>query len=60
MYGLRRRPNVDELITYIQKVPTRSAITLYGTHRLNAFKRDTLTALQAMEERPAKTHEEIY
>ena len=60
--GLRRRPNFDELITYIQRgkptitLPTRSASILADTHQMNALKGDTLTDLQEMETRLEKTN----
>ena len=50
--GLRRRPNFDELITYIQKdkptstLHTRSASILADTHQMNALQGDTLTDLE--------------
>ena len=58
--GLRRRPNFDELITYIQKdkptitLPNRNATTLAATHQMNALKGDTTTDLQEMETRLEK------
>ena len=59
-HGLRRRPNFDELITYIQEdkptitLPTRSASILADTHQMNALEGDTITDLQEMEERLGK------
>ena len=55
--GLRRRPNFDELITYIQTdkpnitLPNRNATTLAATHQMNALKGDTTTDLQEMQTR---------
>ena len=60
--GLRRRPNLDELIAYIQKgkpkitLPNRNASTLAATHQMNALKGDTTTDLQEMETRLEKTN----
>ena len=55
--GLRRRPNFDEPITYIQKdkpkitLPNRKAFILANTRQMNALKGDTITDLQEMETR---------
>ena len=59
-YGLRLRPNFDELITYLEtdqprrSLPSREATTLRNTHQLTQLDGDTITALSDMETRLQK------
>ena len=57
LYGLRLRPNFDELITYLEtdqprrSLPNREATTLRNTHQLTQLDGDTITDLNDMETR---------
>ena len=59
-YGLRLRPNFDELITNLEtdhprrSLPSRAATTLRNTHQLTQLDGDTLTDLNDMETRMQK------